>query len=218
MSLIIIGFTFLINSDAIPYKFFHFWKIEGGLLEAIKHSWVIFLYGILINLWISTNRQQSHEELRTAEDLLLGGTMVSVWAGVVEEICFRWIIFYGVMCTLQLLNFFFFGWLGFGLLDFIYSWALVPVADFARFEYLQPQLKSEFGWFVGAAIISSNGRFREGHAYQGFRGYVASWFLGMFFFWIMFNYGLLEAIVVHFLYDFLIFFTVYLVLVVKRSS
>jgi hypothetical protein len=34
---------------------------------------------------------------------------------------------------------------------------------------------------------------------------VNSWFLGMVLFYIMFHYGLLSAIIVHFIYDFIIF-------------
>lgn len=46
---------------------------------------------------------------------------------------------------------------------------------------------------------------RNGHAYQGWFGTINSWFLGLYFFYIMLTHGLLAAIVVHFTYDFIIF-------------
>ena len=54
-------------------------------------------------------------------------------------------------------------------------------------------------------MLYTNAFFRDGHRYQGPIGVLNSWFAGMFLFWIMFTYGLPAAILVHFMYDFLIF-------------
>jgi hypothetical protein len=57
-------------------------------------------------------------------------------------------------------------------------------------------------WFVvGAAIVSISIRFRDGHIYLGLIGWINAWFLGMFMFYLTFQYGLLAAILVHILYD-----------------
>ena len=60
-------------------------------------------------------------------------------------------------------------------------------------------------WAVGAAVISANAFFRDGHKYQGILGVLNSWFAGMFFFWMMFAHGLWAAMVVHFTYDVVVF-------------
>ena len=60
-------------------------------------------------------------------------------------------------------------------------------------------------WFVGAALLSANAMFRNGHKYQGPIGIVNSWYIGMFLFWIMFQFGLIVAIIVHILYDVIVF-------------
>jgi hypothetical protein len=57
----------------------------------------------------------------------------------------------------------------------------------------------------GAALLSSNGRFRDGHLYQGTIGWIDAWFCGMILFYIMFKWGLFAAIIVHFFYDFFLF-------------
>ena len=92
-----------------------------------------------------------------------------------------------------------------------------PVVNFLTLGHLQPYLLGSLGWAVGAAIISSNGKFRDGHAYQGLFGWINAWFCGMFFFYLMFTYGILASIIVHFLYDILIFIVVYLDAVIERA-
>ncbi|HMO22056.1 MAG TPA: hypothetical protein PKC98_13950, partial [Candidatus Melainabacteria bacterium] len=66
-------------------------------------------------------------------------------------------------------------------------------------------------------LISANSRFRDGHKYQGFLGWVNSWFLGMVFFYMTLTYGLVAAIAVHFLYDMIIFLVIYIDMVIERA-
>ena len=63
-------------------------------------------------------------------------------------------------------------------------------------------------WAVGAAVVSANIFFRDGHKYQGPFGVLNAWFIGLVMFWVMFTYGVWPAIICHFLYDFLIYATV----------
>ncbi len=215
-ALILIGLTKLIRPQTIPFDFLHFWKINGSLLEAIKLSWIIFAWGILINVVVLVFSQRKPSYKDDAEVNLGIGFLISIWAGVMEEICFRWLLFYGVIVSLQIVNWMFFGCLGFGIAEWFYSYFLIPIANFTTLGYLEPILIDKYGWAVGAALISVNGRFRDAHAYQGIFGIINSWFLGMFFFYLMFNYGLIPAIFVHFLYDMLIFATHYVDAIITR--
>ena len=79
-----------------------------------------------------------------------------------------------------------------------------PLVDWTTFGYLTKHIFSETGWYVGAAMLYSNAFFRDGYKYQGLMGVINSWFIGMFLFWVTFNYGLPAAILIHFLYDFLL--------------
>jgi len=133
---------------------------------------------------------------------LFNGTFVSVRAGVLEELCFRYFFFLALAPLIVISDFilggFAFEW---GLLHIIHYYIFAPIADFMTFGMLTQQIYGSHHWALGAALLSSNATFRDGHKYQGVLGWINSWFLGMVFFWIMFNYGLWAAIVVHFLYD-----------------
>lgn len=215
-TLVFITIVKAIRPQTIPFDFFHFWKIGGSLIEAVKHSWILLLWGTGITTLVSVFTRNSREENRYAEDHLLNGLLVSIKAGVMEEICFRWILFFGAMVSLKIVNWLFFGWAGFGIAEWFYTHFFIPVANFFTLGYLKPILMNGFGWAVGAAVISVNGDFRNGHAYQGIIGMINSWFGGMFFFYLMFKYGLPAAILVHFLYDLFIFVVEYVDRVIER--
>ena len=203
--------------ETIPFSFLYFWKINGSLWEAVKTSWVPFAWGTGMTALIAMFTRNDPEHNRNAEVHMLGGLVISIWAGVAEEICFRWLLFYGAIVGTQVVNWFFFGWLGFGIPEWFYLHIMGPVANFFTLGYLHSILFNGFGWAVGSAVIISNGKFRDGHAYLGWLGYINSWFLGMFFFWLMFHYGLFAAILVHFLYDLFIFGARYVDMVVERA-
>ena len=216
VALILIGLFNWLRPQTIPFSFLHFWKIEGSITEAIKNSWILFLWGAGITTIVSLTTRNDPEHNRDAEERLFVGALISAWAGVAEEICFRWLIFYGAIVSLKISNWLFFGWAGFGIFEWVYVSFLIPLANFATLDYLKPILFNGHGWAVGAAIITANGKFRDGHAYQGPFGWINSWFAGMFLFYLMFNYGLLAAIIVHFLYDLFIFLVRYVDAVIER--
>lgn len=139
----------------------------------------------------------------------------SILAGVWEELFFRWIAFLCACFWVNVANWILGGFLGGGgsiniqgfrgLIDLFDSHILIPIADWSTrgmihdYLYLVPQ---GFTWFViGSAIIVTSNQFRDGHKKYGPVGYIASWFFGMFCFYLTFNYGLVTAIVVHTLLD-----------------
>lgn len=94
---------------------------------------------------------------------------------------------------------------------------MFPLASFVSFGKLDWLVK-EMPWAVAAGVIMANGKFRDGHKYLGLFGWLNSWVVGFFFFWIVFTYGLLAAIFSHFLYDLIIFVIAYVDAVLERRK
>ena len=91
-------------------------------------------------------------------------------------------------------------------MKWLYTAVLVPLANLVTLGALQPYLLSETtSWVLGAAIVTAAGAFRKAHEYLGYFGMVNAWFIGMVFFYLALNYGLITAIVAHILYDVIIF-------------
>lgn len=204
--------------SVIPFSMFEFWHIRaGGLSDWLRIAWPIFAWGAGANLIHAFFRDRDRSNAEDAESLLGWGMLTSLWAGVMEEICFRWLIFMSGIVGVKVTNFFFFGFLGFGVPRWFQLNVLGPLANFATFGVLKDVLVNPYLWAVGAALISANAFFRDGHKYQGWFGILNSWFIGMFLFWVLFAYGLVACIVIHFAYDALITAVVYLTLVAERQ-
>jgi hypothetical protein len=198
---------------------FELWSIKQG--NWLTWLWIdlpIFIWGSGITLIVRIFNLNLFEEIECPEEFLVIGTSISLWAGIMEEICFRWIIFFGAIVSAKITNFLFFGWLGFGLTSWLQIHLFGPINNWVTLGYLSKQLADPANWAIGAGLLSANAFFRDGHKYQGYFGWVNSWFIGMFLFWVTFNYGLPAAILIHFVYDFLIFFTRYLDSVYKRRK
>ena len=101
--------------------------------------------------------------------------------------------------------------------EYIYVHLMGPLVDWVTFGTLHDTLFHPTGFAVGAALVSANAFFRDGHKYQGIVGIVNSWFLGMFFFYLMLNYGLPAAILIHSLYDAVVFSMSALILAVRND-
>jgi len=209
----LIGLINLFFPTVIPFKFLETWSWGGSLSEGLLNSWPIFLWAFTATgLAVVITRNERLENL-LAEGYLKEGAITSVVAGFFEEIVFRWLMFFTAIATAQLMNF-----LSFGLVEWFYDTVVAPFINFLTFGGIESILYHPLGWFVGAAMVTANGHFRDGHKYLGIVGYLNSWFIGFFFFWIMFNFGLITAIVVHFLYDMLIFTVGYIDRVIERHQ
>ena len=198
----------------IPFDTFAFWEktdIAGGMKASIP----IFLWGGTLTLLHSVITYNKPEINRDAEDLLFGGFIVSAIAGIFEEIAFRWLLFFDSIVAVKIFNFLFFGFLGFGLSEFLHNWFLGPIVDFFTLGKMTWLIFGK-GWAVGAALIIANAKFRKEHAYLGIFGFFNSWFIGFFLFDIMFEYGMLAVITVHFVYDMIIFIIRYFDAVFER--
>lgn len=207
ISLFIIGIVKHFWPDLIPFGFWDAWSAPYGVWTGVVAGWPILAWGVfnLVRLWIFLDENHPGLRYASAWATFKNGLWISAWAGITEEIAFRWLIFLGAMPSLIILNFLFFGCAGFGIVEWISQNVTGPIANWTSFGILALQIFDPRFWYVGAALIYSNAFFRDAHAYQGIAGTINSWFLGMGFFYLMFNYGLGSAIIVHVLYDVLVF-------------
>lgn len=201
----------------LPFGLFDLWKTKGTWQEWLYTSWPVFAWGGGMTALVSMLTSNPPEENEEAEENLAKGFVISVMAGVFEEIAFRWTIFCSSCIGVQIVNFILFGFMGWGWVECLQEYLLGPVANFFTLGLLGTYLLSASTWYVGAGMLVANAKFRDGHKYLGFVGYLNSWFIGMFFFYLMFRYGLPAAILVHFLYDALIFFVRYVDQCVERA-
>lgn len=202
---------------ALPFGTTSQWQTRGSLGEWLKTSVPIFAWGSGLTILVSGLTWNDRAQNRQAEALFAKGIFTSLVAGVLEEIAFRWIIFYSSIALVLAINWLFFGWAGFGLMEFIHNYLFGPVINWLTLGSLSGWLVNKDVWFIGAGMITANGLFRDGHKYLGPVGYVNSWFIGMFMFFLLQSYGLVACIVCHFIYDLLIFGVRYLDMVLERA-
>lgn len=202
--------------SAIPYGFFELWTSKGEVIDWLKTALPVFGWGAGFTAFVSIITRNKPEENRYAEEYLQRGFFVSIRAGLMEEVLFRWLLFLFMIPFVKVMNFILLGFAGFGLVELLHVHIMGPIANFFTLHLLAEQLVNPAIWFIGAGLLAANSRFRDGHKYLGFIGFVNSWFIGMFFFYLMFKYGLLAAILVHFLYDLFIFVVRYIDCVIER--
>lgn len=71
--------------------------------------------------------------------------------------------------------------------------------------------------YIGA-VMWSNLRFKEGHKYQGQAGMLNSYIFAFYMIYIVFTFGMIYAIAVHFLYDLFIFLSEHIVQIIKNRG
>ncbi len=199
----------------IPIETFSLWDHHnGGVTDWLVVGVPVFVWGFAIQTISefvkSASSKGFFESLLRIDDpsptqVFFGGLVVSAWAGFAEEVGFRWLIFLSTIVWVKVSNFIFLGFAGLNIIAWLHNHVFGWLADKVTFGYLHDIIFHSSGWAVGAAMLSSNAFFRDGHKYQGIKGILNSWFLGMFFFWVMFHHGLWAAITVHFVYDVIVF-------------
>jgi len=220
MLAIFIGLINFFFPQSIPYGFLDAWQSHDTLWAAVLFSWPIFAWVTSFTVLVAFFTRNSERENLFAEEYLKDGIVKSAIAGFFEEIIFRWLLFYSAIATVQFFNGIFFAWwlMHFGIGEWLYNTIIGHVVNFFTFGTMHDILFHPLGWFIGSAVVVSNKNFREGHKYLGLIGYVNSWFIGMFLFYVMFHFGLLAAIVIHFIYDMIIFAISYVDRVMERMQ
>ena len=216
-SFIGVSIVSIIFPGVIPFRMFELWNTSGKMSDWLIASWPIFAWAIGLNVLVSLTTRNRKEHNRNAEKIFVGGAVLSLIAGVTEEIGFRWLIFLNSILIIKIMNFLFFGFLGLPLAEPVYKYFSAPIANFLTMGSMEHILFHRAGWSVGAGLMASNSFFSDGHKYLGWLGQVNSWFIGMFMFLILFEYGLLAWITIHFLYDLSIFCVRYVDIAIERA-
>ena len=216
-SLLIVPIAMLIWPRVIPFQILELWRVHGSPVSWLTATLPLFAWGVGTTALIIFHKRKSPMQMPFfPEDILREGAVISAAAGIAEEITFRWLFFFESIILLKAANFLFFGFLGFGILEWVHLHVLGPVANFTTFHFLENFVFHSSGWAVGAGMLASNASFRNGHGHLGSLALMNSWCLGMYLFWITFAFGLPIAILAHFLYDFLIYGVVYCYVLHRR--
>jgi len=208
---LIIQIALWYDKAALPFGIYEFWNTMGGLTDWVISSWPVLAWGSAVTAVGCLMTSNERWFNRNAETIFAARFVTSIRAGVFEEILYRWLIFLGSIVIAKMSNYFLFGFTAWFYLKFVAS-----VANFFTFGALHNILFHEAGWAVGAGMLAANASFRNGHKYLGWFGFANSWFIGIFMFWLLFRYGLLACITIHFLYDALIFFVRYIDGIIER--
>ena len=223
-SLIVIIVVKAIWPNFIPLNILHFWETKKSLYEWFTSAGWFFIWGIFlfIVIYLVKASQISYMDLRetSPKKILKAGVVISMRAGVIEEICFRWLIFLAGIVTIRISNWILGGFMGseYGLPKWFYMHIIGPLANFMTAGYVHDIIFHPNGWFIGAALISANSLFRDGHSYQGIIGWIDSWFFGMLMFFILFKYGLIACIILHFSFDMMLFILVAITTIIHKKS
>lgn len=173
---------------------------QGDTGAGLTKVWFIFAWALVASLVIGLVLNRWHVSYKSRFVLLIKGLWFSLNAGFFEELIYRAFAFMSAMVILPFVNF-----ITFGFMRWLYSEALVPLANFMTFGALEPQLLGHSNWVFGAAIVSASIKFRNDHKHLGSIGMINAWFLSMVMFYLVFNYGIVTAIVAHVVYDAIVF-------------
>ena len=209
--IIIIIARIILPWEAVPFSFEYFWPLSGTFWEALLSCWPLFLVGFMLNLWKMVTTVNTPEVQASAPSVPWTGFVTSVTAGVLEEIVFRWILLYGFMGVIWTVANVFYPDLEFLVRDNL-SW-FTPYLVSRNTAILELM----GAWTLPLAFLFSNFKFQQGHLYQGLTGFIFSWFGGFYFARVFFDYSLFYAIIIHFLFDFMIFMMLYVDLVWEQK-
>lgn len=189
-----------------------FTSIKAGIFEETSFRWLLFFYLIFIfkgydalYSWLQTmsltNAILGLQWWAVIIILVVANLIGVICAGVLKEVdgCLAKAIAIIVGTAVILIDLM----IIVSVTKWLYTAAIIPFIDIVTLGKLTTQLY-QYGWFVGAALISSNWQFGQGHTYQGCLGWLNSWIIGMLMFYFVFNFGLLFAMAIHALYDIVI--------------
>lgn len=212
MPFLIIGFYLL--PELYPYGLFKLLIPQGNYQQWLLAAAPVLLWGTGATAWACSRFPGTGEFSFEAERALGKGILVSLRAGILEEICFRWILFLGFIPVLYFANQFCFWAFHIEGPKVLFYGFYAPLADSFTLGFLHVQLTGD--WLIAASLLSVNFRFQDEHAYLGWVGYINSWFFGMYMFYMLFHFGLLACVLAHILYDLGIVVVLYLDKWVKR--
>lgn len=201
ISLIIVVLTLAIAPDILPDLQPAIWS--ENLDAGVVNFWWILGWGFGINALLLGFREflvrQGTVPIKQPNDpadTFVKGLFISGFAGISEEITYRILAFCAAFTSLTIGNF-----LTCGLLEWLYVNVFLWVANVGTLGLVENLWFHPSGWLFGAAMLSTCAFFREGHAYQGFLGWVNSWYFSVAMFALLMSQGLFACIVYHFLFN-----------------
>lgn len=205
--------------DVIPYRMFEFFNWHISIVQLWQLTWPLWIYTGFV-LIIQTTSILLEDDKYTIRyiwpspiKLFVSGIFISFYAGITEEIFFRWLLFYQQIVAYKIFNY-----ITFGLVAWLYLHISRPFICFVSRGSLSQILLTRPQWFIGGSILTSNGRFQDGHKHLGCFGYVNSWIIGIYLFYILFNSGLIACIIVHVIYDLIVFSSGALAIYIKKRT
>lgn len=227
--MMIVGIIFarlLLPFATVPFVFEEFLFFKGAWWEPIWAAWPLFLIGFVINFWKMATTTNPPEVQKNAPTIPIHGLSTSLFAGIMEEVVFRWVLLYGYMGILWILN---------DVTAYLFDVPILKIITevvFGGFTTIivgnaQDILVHPAAWTIGAAagtwtlglaILPSVMKFQQGHLYQGVTGWIFSGFAGLVFFHIMFNYGLFAGMWVHFLFDMMVFLMLFVDVLLEEQA
>ncbi len=198
---------------AIPFVFEEFLFFKGAIWDPFLMSMPLILGGIALNVFHMASTTNPPEVHANAGSIPFTGFLTSLMAGVMEEIVFRWVLFYAFFGMFWFIDRNILG----GFLQAQFTNNLSFINTFLVFGAPE-MISNPTNWATGLAILSSNWKFQEGHSYQGISGQIFSWLGGLVFFNVMFVHGLFAAMLVHFAFDMLTFVMLMVDLFLEENS
>jgi hypothetical protein len=186
----------MIFPDFFVYPYFK-WAGWGTVLR----FWPLFLEGVAINLLPLIAETRWPMRARESKRLFEWELVTYSFAGVWEELGFRWAFICYVMIVIVVAN---------SVLGAVFGWHdpmyalygfVALVIHFTTLTLMDPVLYDSHQPFLIFGALIANWCFYNGHKYEGFYGALNAWYCGLIFLYATLTYGLWTAIVVHAVYD-----------------
>ncbi|BCL83569.1 hypothetical protein ccbrp13_60340 [Ktedonobacteria bacterium brp13] len=233
-SLAVIAFLLLIPLSfwhwVLPFGLFQFWGLHGSFIDIMSAAWPMFAWGILLAVtWslvilhlffptFETLLGLQQEALNKFGSLPIVGILQGTWVALAEAFIYRWLLFYSWVIVLNIVNFLLLGFMGHGLLLWIYTFVIAPPVNFLSFGKLHPLLFSSWGWSAGAAALISHGRSKQRWvSKKGIGNWLLTWPISLFLFLVMVEYGWIAALLMHVIYEALLVVLFFLIQKLPRA-
>ena len=183
--------------DFVPYTLTEFWIWDSDVIyEAIIAGWPLYLFAVFFSAFSMVIHFGDMEKATFLN--FLKSIPKSAGTCIAMSLCFYYVNFFASMISFKAMDWILGGCLfGKGFLWCYYKVAsfIVNLLSFFQLDWLLNN--TEYPWYVGAAVISVVGASLK--LYKKKLSRLSGAIVGFFLFWIIFQYGLVAAIVVNFI-------------------
>lgn len=198
---IIVGWAMDWTVGGLRWDVWSHWLHSENLAQAlIKYGWPLLLWAALwgIVLGIAEAKSVFYDPYETTSQRLSAKLYIAILAGIWEELGYRNLFIFTSMISV---------WIGakltFGLWLWMYKYVSIPVTDLLtaglmhQIWYGQPLL-------IAAGMVSTASAFAKAHQEKGLGAlisFISSFYFGCYMLFVMLTQGLIVAMVLHALYD-----------------